>query len=297
MKSCLLNSTSPTALLLSNRQSGRPQRRALGAHPGRHLRATGSHSAVRPARGLERLRLMRPLAALAHRTGPRRGPRESARGARLEAGRPDGGSSRRPAAARQPRAAHLGGRRRHGGYPGPAGAGGRRRGAAGSGSRGRSRGNVSAGACCNRASRRWRRPADARGQARPCGQRPANAQVVARVSGARPGGWPATPRLSGCSTVRTGRSAARRAQSRRRPQDAHNLASPAPCTRRGSGSPSTRAARRNSCGPTGTRCPRPRWRPTGPAPRWRRRRSSWRQPGLRSTGAPPRPPGAASAWT
>ena len=35
--------------------------------------------------------------------------------------------------------------------------------------RGRSRGNVSAGVRCNWASRRWRRPADARRQARPCG--------------------------------------------------------------------------------------------------------------------------------
>ncbi len=106
-------------------------------------------------------------------------------------------------------------RSRHGGRP-VSGRGARGRRHTG-GRRGRSRGNVSAGACCNRASRRWRRPADARGQARPCGQRPANAQVVARVSGARPSGWPATPRLSGCSTVRTGRfstSAARRAQSR-----------------------------------------------------------------------------------
>ena len=33
----------------------------------------------------------------------------------------------------------------------------------------RSRGNVSAGVRCNWASRRWRRPADARRQARPCG--------------------------------------------------------------------------------------------------------------------------------
>ena len=77
-------------------------------------------------------------------------------------------------------------RSRHGGRP-VSGRGARGRRHTG-GRRGRSRGNVSAGACCNRASRRWRRPADARGQARPCGQRPANAQVVARVSGARPGG-------------------------------------------------------------------------------------------------------------
>ena len=60
-------------------------------------------------------------------TGGARG----AGGTGLAAGRPDGRSGRRPAAARQPRSSHLGGRRRHGGHPGAAGAGSRRRGAAG----------------------------------------------------------------------------------------------------------------------------------------------------------------------
>ena len=44
------------------------------------------------------------------------------------------------------------------------------------------------------------------------------------------------------------------------------------------GSPSTRAEQRRSCGPTGARYPQHRRRRTGPACRWSRRRSGWRQP-------------------
>ena len=69
------------------------------------------------------------------------------------------------------------------------------------------------------------------------------------------------------------------------------------CTKRGSGSPSTRAARRRSCGRMGARCPQYRPRRTGPACRWSRPWSSWRQPAWTSTGTPPRRRGAANGWT
>ena len=59
---------------------GEADRGAGGAAPCRHLRAAGAAARVRRAHRLEqRLPLLRPLAALAHRHRPRRRPREGAR--------------------------------------------------------------------------------------------------------------------------------------------------------------------------------------------------------------------------